>query len=120
MSEIRNVRITDVSLTMMDHGCLTFYLNISGGGWGGSIGGYALGNGYLGADDFVGSADGLECLMRIMDVVGVARWEDLKGEYIRVEFENLGSSIYKIGNIIEDKWFDIKEFFSQRNNIKAK
>ena len=118
MSKIRNFRIIDTSLTMEDNGCLTFYLTISGGGWGCSVGGYVLGHGYLSADDFVGSADGLECLMRIMDVVGVESWEDLKGKCIRAEFENFGSSIHKIGNITEEKWFDIKEFFAQRNKIR--
>ena len=50
-------------------------------------------------------------MMRIMDVVGVSRWEDLKGEYCRVESEGWGSSIHKIGNIMKDKWFDIDQFF---------
>ena len=35
----------------------------------------------------------------------------LKDKYIRVVDEGWGSPIKKIGNIIEDKWFDIDEFF---------
>ena len=40
MNEIKNVKITNVSLTMADHGCLTFYLTLEGDGWGINYGGY--------------------------------------------------------------------------------
>jgi hypothetical protein len=66
---------------------------------------------YLGAKDFKGSAKGTEALMRIMDVVGVHRWEDIKGKYIRIVDPGWGGIVDKIGNIIEDKWFSQKEFF---------
>ena len=51
--------------------------------------------------------------MRIMDVVGVRRWEDLKGQYIRYEDHGWGSTVTVIGNIIKDKWFDIDKFFKE-------
>lgn len=54
-------------------------------------------------------------MMKIMDTVGVERWEDLPGKYIRVESGGWGSTITKIGNIIKDKWFDLKEFFETDN-----
>lgn len=112
MNEIKNVKITNVSLTMADHGCLTFYLTLEGGGWGISYGGYCIGLGFLGSDSFTAkNGSGLVAIMRIMDTVGVERWEDLKGKYIRIVDEGWGSSVKKIGNIIEDKWFDIDEFF---------
>lgn len=111
--EIKNGKITDVSLTMADHGVLTFYLTIEGNGIGFCYGGYVLGHGYLGSKNFDSSAKGLEAIMRIMDTVGVDRWEDLKNKYIRYEDNGLGSIVHKIGNIIQDKWFDIEEFFTQ-------
>lgn len=115
--EILNAQIINVSITMADHGCLTFYITIQGGALGCSIGGYCIGHGYLGADTFeVKHGDGLEAMMRIMDVVGVSRWEDLKGKYIRFEYNGLGSTVKKIGNIIEDKWFDIDKFFKEKQN----
>ena len=46
-----------------------------------------------------------------MNVVGVERFNDLTGKYIRVETNGNGP-IKKIGNIIEDKWFDYREFYS--------
>ena len=115
MAEILNAKITSVSLTMADHGCLTFWITVEGGGWGVSIGGYCIGHGYLGADDFkVECGDGLEAMMRIMDTVGVARWEDLKDKYIRAEVTGWGDGVTKIGHITKNKWFDIKELFATK------
>ena len=113
MVEIKNARIEKVSITMEDHGCLTFYIVLSGSGWGCSYGGYCIGKGYLGAEEFTASAKGLECIMRIMDTVGVERWEDLSGKYIRLVNPGWGGTITKIGHITDDKWFDIKEFFQE-------
>lgn len=110
---IENAKITGVSISMADHGCITFWVNVEGKGWGCSVGGYCIGHGYLGADRFDGYGKGLEAMARIMDTVGVEKWEDLKGKYCRVESEGWGSTIHKIGNLINDKWFDIKEFFAK-------
>lgn len=112
--EILNAKITSTSITMADHGCLTFWITVKGGGWGVSIGGYCIGHGYLGADEFDATGDGLEAMMRIMDVVGVSKWEDLKDNYIRVECNGWGGTVSKIGNITEDRWFDLKEFFESK------
>lgn len=110
---IENAKITGVSISMADHGCITFWVNVEGKGWGCGIGGYCVGHGYLGADHFDGYGKGLEAMARIMDTVGVEKWEDLKGKYCRVESEGWGGMIHKIGNLINDKWFDIKEFFAK-------
>lgn len=118
MTEIANAVITDVSLTMADHGYLTFNVHVNGGGWGCNIGGYGIGKGYLGAKDFEADGAGLEAMMRIMDTVGVDSWEKLKGKYIRVELNGLGSTVSKIGNILNDKWIDLREFFEQRSKNK--
>ena len=114
---IENALITNVDLSMADHGCLTLAMTLEGGGWGVVYGGYCLGKGYLGADDdfFNGSAAGMEYLMRIMDTVGVEKFQDLKGKYIRVATKGLGSSVKIIGNIIHDKWFDAETFFEDKN-----
>ena len=112
--KITNMKITNVSLSMADHGCLTFGLTLEGSGFGVVYGGYCIGHGYLGADSFKGNQYGIECLMRIMDTVGVERWEDMKGKYIRIVDNGWGSTITTIGHIIEDKWFDVKEFFKDK------
>lgn len=113
--ELLNAEVTNVSLNMKDHGCLTLSITLKGAGWGVVYGGYCLGKGYLGADDdyFNGSAKGMEAIMRIMDVVGVEALEDMKGKYVRIANKGLGSSVKIIGNIISNKWFDYESFFSE-------
>jgi hypothetical protein len=110
---IENALIEKVDLSMADHGFLTLAMTLRGGGWGVVYGGYCLGKGYLGADDdfFDGSAAGMEYLMRIMDTVGVERFQDLKGKYVRVATKSWGNQVKIIGNIIKDKWFDAETFF---------
>ena len=113
---IENALITNVDLSMADHGCLTLAMTLEGGGWGVVYGGYCLGKGYLGADDdfFDGSAAGMEYLIRIMDTVGVEKFQDLKGKYVRVALKGWGNSVNIIGNIINDKWFDAETFFADK------
>lgn len=113
---IENAKITDVSITMGDHGCLTFWITLEGGGWGCNFGGYCIGKGYLGADKFTATDKGLVAMMKIMDVIGVEKWEDLIGKYCRVRISSLGNPITMIGNVLCDKWFDIKEFFKAEQN----
>ena len=111
--ELLNARIAGVDLSMENHGCLTLEMNLHGDGWGVCFGGYVLGHGYLGAneDEFEGSAKGMESLLRIMDVIGVERFKDLKDKYVRVARKD-NYSIKIIGNIIKDKWFDVEDFFN--------
>ena len=108
---IKNALITQVDLSMADHGCFTLEMTLDGGGWGVVYGGYCLGKGFIGADEFEGSAVGMEYLMRIMDTVGVEKFQDLKGKYVRVATKGCGSSVKIIGNILRDKWFDAETFF---------
>ena len=66
------------------------------------------------------SGSGLVAMMKIMDTVGVEKWEDLKGKYCRVKTEGWGGQIKIIGNIIEDKWFDMGEFFKSAEKEETK
>lgn len=105
-----NAKITDVSLGIGDHCCLTFSIVLKGSGWGTCFGGYNLA--FFNGTTFKGSESsekGLEALKRIMDVVGVAKWEDIKGHYVRVKQQD--RLVVGIGNIIENKWFEPREFF---------
>jgi hypothetical protein len=117
--DIENAKITSVDLSMADHGCLTLRMAIDGGGWGCVYGGYSLGSGYVGAKTFKGSAMGMEYLMRIMDTVGVERFQDFKGKYVRVATKGWGGQVKIIGNILKDKWFDAETFFTdKKENLK--
>lgn len=95
---IKNARILSAMLGQEDHGIRTFMI-------------------YIDADGFscgfarIFKAESMDVISKILDVVGVNNWEDLPGKYIRYEDDGRGSGITKIGNIIDDKWFDIEEFF---------
>jgi hypothetical protein len=112
--DIENAEITDVSLNMNEHDCLVLCMALNGNKWGCLYGGYKLGQGHLGADKFIGSKDGLEAIMRIMDVVGVSDLTDMEGKYVRVATRGLGLSVKIIGNIIIDRWFDYGTFFEKK------
>lgn len=111
--KVENAKITKTSITMREHGCITFWVFVKMQSGACGIGGYCIGHGYLGAEDFDGSAKGIEAMARIMDTVGVETWEDLEGQYCRVQSDGWGGRIDKIGNLIKDKWFDLKDFFSK-------
>lgn len=112
--EIENAKITGTSITMADHGCLTFWVTLEGGSWGCGFGGYCIGHGAMGykPKEFTATGSGLVAMMRIMDTVGVHRWEELKGKYVRCKVSRSCEGIDEIGNIIENKWFNIREHFA--------
>lgn len=106
-----NATIESTYLGIEDHGTLTFYVHLSGDGWGQGLGGCALDQ-YGGEEaDRSGWGPGLTAIRRILEVVGVRSWEELPGKFVRVRREGLGSSGPPIlGHIIEDRWFDLKTF----------
>ena len=111
MSEIRNYKISATHLGYESHGIFTAYLTLRSAGFGISVGGYAL-------DEFIDkkriiTKKGAELIPRILDVVGVETWEQLAGQYIRVEDNGIGKSISKIGNLIEDNWLDFDRFLKE-------
>lgn len=111
MSEIRNFKISATHLGYESHGIFTAYLALQSAGFGISVGGYAL-------DEFIDkkriiTKKGAELIPRILDVVGVETWEQLAGQYIRVEDNGIGESISKIGNLIEDNWLDFDRFLKE-------
>lgn len=114
--EIKNALITYADLSMADHGLFTLRMGIQFDECVHTeIGGYALGRGYVGASQFEGSPKGIEEIMHIMDVVGVERFSELEGKYIRIVDEGWNKPIKKFGNIIKDKWFDYEEFYKKED-----
>lgn len=49
----------------------------------------------------------INAISEILDVVGVTKWEDLIGKYIRFEDNDFGT---KIGHITDDKWMLFPRF----------
>lgn len=111
--KIENAVITNTFLGYEEHGIFTFSIGLKGDCWGVSFGNRAL--------DGWSEKDGERCpqpksinvLTEILSVVGVRKWEDLKGKYVRVETHGPGGRVEKIGNLIEDKWLDLDEFFKK-------
>ena len=108
-TEVINAQIKSTMLGFEDHGIFTAYLSIEWPGAGCGFGGYSLGKDVPAGASGYGSA----YIQRILKTVGVEKWEDLKGKYIRVESQGLGGGIVRIGHIIEDKWFDPKELAAE-------
>lgn len=94
--EIRNAIIESTSLGELGRGFSAF-LNLKyGGSSGQGFGGFALGKDYT-----------HKFIQRVLETVGVEKWEDLPGQNIRVEREDgWNGRILRIGNFLEEKWFD--------------
>lgn len=111
--EIRNAKITSTMLGREDHGIMTFIVFVEFGACGCGIGGYAIDQHDRPSKSRVFSAKGLEAISKILETVGVEKWEDLPGKYIRIKDNGLGSTINEIGNLMDEKWFNLREFFTK-------
>lgn len=112
---IKNAIIESTMLGREDHGIMTWFIFIKFDKCVGcGVGGYALDQYDEDTETRVCVAASMESVARVLDVVGVDKWEDLPGKYVRFEDNGWGSTITKIGNIIDDKWFDLEEFFGRK------
>mgnify|MGYP004673123559 FL=1 len=111
---IKNARIMSTMLGREDHGIMTFMIHINADNFSCGVGGFCLDEYNRDIKKRIFRAESMEAISKILDVVGVTKWEDLPGQYIRFEDNGWGSTITKIGNIIEDKWFDMREFFEKK------
>lgn len=115
--KIKNARVTHVDLSMADHGAICLEMTLKGNGWGVVFGGVVLGQGYVDAKEFNGSAEGMEYIMRIMDTLNSSKFNDMFGRYVRVATKGWGESVKIIGNIMSDKWFDAESFFNDKQKV---
>ena len=99
---ISNAEIEAVNLSMEDHGCLVLAMPLQLECGCVCYGGIAIGKGYLGAKEFSSNGSGIPYIMRIMDTIGVAKFQSLKGKYCRVAVKSWGDTVKIIGNIIDD------------------
>lgn len=113
---ILNARITKTFLGIEDHGIFTFSISVViEGGRICSIGNYGLSQTIHGEEQYTAKTS--EAICRILKVVGVDSWEQLKGQYIRVEYNGLDAGIHTMGNLMKDEWVNLKEFFSDGQQI---
>ena len=111
--EIKNARITRTMLGREDHGIMTFSIFIHTDMYDCGVGGYAIDGYDRDTKSRKFTASGLEAISKILEVVGVDTWEQLPGKYIRIKDNGWGKPVDEIGNLIEDKWFNLREFFSK-------
>lgn len=112
--EIKNAKITSTMLGREDHGIMTFIIFVEFDGCVHcGVGGYALDSYDKATDQRVFRAESMEAISKILDVVGVKKWEDLPGSYIRIKDNGWGSTIDEIGNLMKEKWFNLREFFNK-------
>jgi len=108
MIETKNAKITNVELSNDDHGVLSGWVYLDYGGSGQGFGGYNLYNpNYKKTDKNIAG----HFIWRVMEIVGVHKWSDLKGKNIRVQCDM--SHVEAIGNIIEDIWFYPQKEFEE-------
>ena len=112
---IKNAKILSTMLGREDHGIMTFVIYIDAGNFSCGVGGFCLDEYNNNTKQRIFRAESMEVISKILDIVGVTKWEELPGKYIRFEDNGWGSTVTKIGNIINDKWFDMKEFFGKEN-----
>lgn len=111
MNKIENAKITKTKLGQ-EHGCLTADIIVEGDSWGCAFGGYCLDH-WCAEVGKHSSTDGYGAIIELMKTLEVESWEELKGQYIRVESEGWGGRILKIGHLIKDKWFSFDEYFKE-------
>lgn len=105
--ETKNATIKSTMLGYEDHGILTIFLNLDYGDSGQGFGGYALDEFIKGADARIPTVAVGKWIKGLLDVVGVEKWEALKGQHLRVEIEGgWNGKIVRIGHFLKDKWFD--------------
>lgn len=92
---------------------MTFWLEIEFDVGGCGFGGYTLDTYDEKTSKRIGTAKGLQAIKKVLSTVGVDKWEDLKGQYIRCEHQGFGGKIIRIGNLIKDKWFSLEDFFNK-------
>ena len=116
--EILNAQISDVDVAFNEQGVLVAGLILSGNGWRIQYGStYGIGATNPSATEFQGTAEGIELLMRLITLIGAKSFNGLIGKYVRVAVLPQVGEVKIIGNIVEDKWFDIEEFFKPEESV---
>lgn len=118
MIENKNAIITDAVITNDDHGLLSAWVFLDYGGSGQGFGGYALylPKSFTHHDDAAPNFAG-HFIWRVMEVAGVAKWDQLKGKTVRVQCEH--SKVHALGHIVKDDWFNPSVDFERMKAVQS-
>lgn len=101
MDGICNAMVTGADLSVEDHGVLSSFVQLDyGDGAHQGFGGYQLSRAKNGPT----AAAGL-WITRILEVLEIGRWENLKGTPCRADVQ--GGLVRRLGHFTKDKWFDM-------------
>lgn len=117
MEKIINAQITSTSLGCNDSPAFTFEIWLKGA----DGNNYRFGDRCLDTYDRdmkrrIGTAKGMDFLMQTLITIGVSRWEELPGKYVRIVITKKNIqyvSVSVIGNLMKDKWLDAEKFWEE-------
>ncbi len=89
--KVTNAKITSTMLGLEDHGIPTCWVTLEFPPGVREFGGYDLRH------------YGVTFIVKVCEVVGVEKWEDLKSKFCRIRHDH--EKIYAIGNTVEDRWY---------------
>lgn len=115
---IQNAIIDGTTLTIEDHGLLSAWLYLDYGGSHQGFGGYSLHLPESFKHHKIDSGYAGHFIFRSLQIAGVGKWENLKGQTIRVKLtqKGLGGRIIAIGHIVKDDWFCPEEDFKNEDS----
>ena len=100
MAEIKNAISSDARF-VDGRGYKSFFIWLEFKPWTQGFGGVSI----KGKDDII--------IKKIVETVGAKSFKDLKGKYVRFKDTN-GKPIEEIGNIIDNKWFNINDYVKSK------
>lgn len=107
--ETKNAVITGTNL-FIERDMLTAFVNLEyGKSSGQGFGGYELDKWDEGTQNYIPSKSCGLFIRRVLETVGVDKWENLKGKHVRVKADR--EKIYAIGHILENSWFEPESEF---------
>lgn len=110
MKEIHNAQIVRAELSGWDGGytMLTYCLTLE------MDDGFNLGYGVYNLGGRNQQTPATEDILKLLEVAGAKDWCDLKGKYVRIEFERSGTQAKnkRLGHITKDIWHDIDEIYA--------
>lgn len=111
MKEIHNAQIMRAELSGWNDGysMLTYCLTLE------MDNGYSLGYGVYNLGGIDQQSYAAEDILRLMEVAGAKDWCDMKGKYVRIEFESdgIGTEVRnkRLGHITKDIWHDVNKIY---------
>ena len=111
-----NAIIDGTMLGREDHGIMTCFVYLKFNGSHQGFGGYGMDEWDEATKERQGGAFGMEFIIQVLKTIGVDNWEQLKGKHCRADHD--WGKVYRIGHIIEDKWFEPEALAKQMKLVK--